>query len=137
MGVEGVVDCWADEKGIQKNEVYITPSWDVNPLASINGKATVVSAEAFKAKYPSGKVPRSSRDYGKVFICRRGCNTRTATYTGEFVWEDIYSGAADLHDLIDHVKSQTKATRKRKRSTDDPALDVSLPKILFSMPGWC
>ncbi|CAL8583796.1 Origin recognition complex, subunit 1 [Xanthoria parietina] len=105
------------------NEVYITPSWDVNPLASINGKATVVSAEAFKAKYPSGKVPRSSRDYGKVFICRRGCNTRTATYTGEFVWEDIYSGAADLHDLIDHVKSQTKATRKRKRSTDDPALD--------------
>ncbi|KAI4257638.1 MAG: hypothetical protein L6R42_005532, partial [Xanthoria sp. 1 TBL-2021] len=105
------------------NEVYITPSWDVNPLASINGKATVVSAESFKSKYPSGKVPRSSRDYGKIFICRRGCNTRTATYTDEFIWEDIFNGAEDLHDLIDYVKSQTKATRKRKRNADDPAVD--------------
>ncbi|KAI4161144.1 MAG: hypothetical protein L6R39_000104 [Caloplaca ligustica] len=105
------------------NEVYITPSWDVNPLASINGKATIVSAEAFRQKYPSGKVPRSSKDYGKIFICRRGCNTRTATYTDEFIWEDIYHGAEDLLDLIDHVKNQTKATRKRKRAADDPAVD--------------
>ncbi|KAI4277283.1 MAG: hypothetical protein L6R38_005471 [Xanthoria sp. 2 TBL-2021] len=105
------------------NEVYITPSWDVNPLASINGKATVVSAESFKSKYPSGKVPRSSRDYGKIFICRRGCNTRTATYTDEFIWEDKFNGAEDLHNLIDYVKSQTKATRKRKRNADEPAVD--------------
>ena len=108
-----------------KNEVYITPSWDVNPLASINGKATVVSAESFKTKYPSGKVPRSSKDYGTIFICRRGCSTRTATYTDEFIWEEKYSGAEDLHDLIDFVKSQTKPTRKRKRNVDDPAIDVS------------
>ncbi|KAL8703373.1 MAG: hypothetical protein Q9201_003429 [Fulgogasparrea decipioides] len=105
------------------NEIYITPAWDVNPLASINGKATVVSIEAFRAKYPSGKVPRNSKDYGKIFICRRGCATRTATYTDEFVWEDKYHGAEDLLDLIDYVKSQTKATRKRKRGADDPALE--------------
>ncbi|KAL8722413.1 MAG: hypothetical protein Q9225_001092 [Loekoesia sp. 1 TL-2023] len=110
------------------NEVYITPSWDVNPLESINGKATIVSAETFRQKYPSGKVPRSSKDYGKIFVCRRGCNTRTATYTEEFVWEDIYHGAEDLLDLIDHVKSQTKATRKRKRDADDPAVDYDPTK---------
>ncbi|KAL8672905.1 MAG: hypothetical protein Q9168_002659 [Polycauliona sp. 1 TL-2023] len=105
------------------NEIYITPSWDVNPLASINGKATVISAESFKSKYPSGRVPRSSKDFGKIFICRRGCSTRTATYTDEFIWEDKYRGAEDLHDLIDFIKSQTKATRKRKRNADDPAID--------------
>lgn len=106
--------------------MYITPSWDVNPLASINGKATIVSAEAFQKKHPSGKVPRASKDYGKVFICRRGCNTRTATYTEEFIWEDFYHGAEDLLELIDHVKNQTKATRKRKRDVDDPAVDVCI-----------
>lgn len=110
------------------NEVYITPSWDVNPLSSINGKATVVSVDNFRHKYPSGKVPRLSKDYGKIFICRRGCNTRTATYTEEFAWEDIYRGAEDLLELIDHVKTQTKATRKRKRDADDPAIDYDPTK---------
>ncbi|KAL8835289.1 MAG: hypothetical protein Q9170_003375 [Blastenia crenularia] len=110
------------------NEVYITPSWDVNPLASINGKATIASAEVFRKRYPSGKVPQSSKDYGKTFICRRGCNTRTATYTEEFVWEDIYHGVEDLLDLIDHVKNQTKATRKRKREMDDPAVEYDPTK---------
>lgn len=113
-----------------KNEVYITPSWDVNPLSSINGKATIVSAETFREQYPSGKVPRSSKDYGKIFICRRGCNTRTAIYTEEFVWEHIYHGAEDLLKLIDHIKAQTKATRKRKRDADDPAIDVRWPILL-------
>ena len=105
------------------NEIYITPAWDVNPLTSINGKATVVSAETFRKKYPSGKVPRNSKDFGKIFVCRRGCATRTVTYTDEFFWEDKFHGAEDLLDLIDYVKSQTKATRKRKRAANDPALD--------------
>ncbi|KAK4693424.1 origin recognition complex subunit 1, partial [Lecanoromycetidae sp. Uapishka_2] len=100
------------------NEVYITPSWDLNPLSSINGRASVVSQKTFESKYPSGRVPRSSKDYGKIFICRRGCNTRTATYTDEFAWEDIYQSADDILDLIERVQSQTKATRKRKRSAD-------------------
>ena len=101
------------------NEVYVTPSWDNNPLTSINGKATVVSRKTFEKRYPNGKVPRSSKDYGKIFICRRGCNTRTATYTDEFVWDDIYQSANDILPLIERIQSQTKATRKRKREDED------------------
>lgn len=74
-----------------------------------------MSPAAFMAKYPGGKVPRASHDYGKVFVCRRGCNTRTATYTNEFVWEDVFGGREDIDRLIGLVKSQTKATRKRRR----------------------
>ena len=90
----------------------------MNPLTSINGKARVVSPDAFKARYPSGKVPRSSKECGKIFVCRRGCNTRTATYTEEFVWGDVYKSAGDILSLIDRVQSQTKATRKRRRDAD-------------------
>lgn len=112
-----------------QNEVYITPSWDLNPLTSINGKASVVSPRTYQSLYPSGKVPRSSKDYGKIFICRRGCNTRTATYTDEFVWEDIYKRFEDLDALVERVQSQTKSTRKRKRdvSYEDAGIDVYLP----------
>jgi len=108
------------------NELYITPSWDINPLISINGRATIVSPQDFRTKYPSGKVPRSSKDYGKIFVCRRGCNTRTATYTDEFDWGDIFQSADDILPLIERVQSQTKATRKRKRADEvheDPADD--------------
>ncbi|KAF2401502.1 origin recognition complex subunit 1 [Trichodelitschia bisporula] len=94
------------------NELYISPSWDDNPLTTINGKAYVVSPEYFAKKYPKGVVPRNSQHYGKYFVCRRGCNTRTATYTDEFIWEDVYQGFDNIPDLIDLVKSQTKATRK-------------------------
>ena len=115
--------------------MYLTPSWDINPLTSINGKAKIVSPDAFRAKYPTGKIPRSSRDHGKIFVCRRGCNTRTTTYTEEFIWEDIYQGAEDILALIDRVQSQTKATRKRKRDADyqdgvqvEAKDDLDLPK---------
>src|ERR1700753_2206920 len=57
---------------------------------------------------------------GKVFVCRMGCNTRTATYTNEFVWEDIYQGEKNLGDLIYLVQSQTKATRKRQPGESRP-----------------
>jgi origin recognition complex subunit 1 len=97
-----------------KNELYITPSWDINPLTSINGKASIMSAEAYLAKYPNGRILRSSRDYGKTFICRRGCDTRSTTYTAEFVWEDVFHGAEDIYSLIERVKSETKPTRKRR-----------------------
>jgi origin recognition complex subunit 1 len=83
-----------------------------------------MSAETYLAKYPTGKVPRSSRNVGKTFICRRGCNTRTATYTSEFVWEEIYHGSeGDIVDLIDRVKRETKATRKN-RSDRHPVEDT-------------
>jgi origin recognition complex subunit 1 len=57
---------------------------------------------------------------GKIFICRMGCNTRTTTYTNEFVWEDVYKGEENLGDLIHLVQSQTKATRKRQAGEAKP-----------------
>lgn len=124
------VNLFAFADSTKQNEVYITPSWDINPLVSINGKASIVSRASFYAKYPSGKIPRSSKDYGKLFVCRRGCNTRTATYTDEFVWENIYRGYDDLDPLVERLESQTKATRKRKRDqsyNDDGAGIEVLP----------
>ncbi|KAK3936298.1 P-loop containing nucleoside triphosphate hydrolase protein [Diplogelasinospora grovesii] len=96
-----------------ENELYITPSSDINSLTTINGKARVMSQQAFLKRYPNGKIPRKSKEFGKVFICRRGCNTRTCTYTDEFVWEDVFHGREDIETLRDVVKNGTKATRKR------------------------
>ncbi|KUI63149.1 Origin recognition complex subunit 1 [Cytospora mali] len=96
------------------NELYITPNSDVNPLESMNGKAKVMSLEEFQKAFPNGKVPRNSNYYGKVFVCRRGCNIRTASYTDEFVWEDVYQGVDDIMPLIELVEMGTKATRRRK-----------------------
>ncbi|KAG9387726.1 Origin recognition complex protein [Pyrenophora tritici-repentis] len=121
------------------NELYICASFDENPLASINGTAKVLSLERFQELYPAG-VKKSSKDYGKVFVCRRGCNTRTTTYTPEFKWEDVYKGAEDIQALIDLVESQTKASRKgagrpkkqHKQDLDDFVMpdsdDDGLPK---------
>ncbi|KAI9881018.1 MAG: Origin recognition complex, subunit 1 [Pleopsidium flavum] len=96
-----------------QNELYITPSWDLNPLASINGKASIVSAKTFLSRFPAGKVPKYSKENGKIFVCRRGCNTRTATYTEEFDWEDIYGGSQPhVYALVERIKKETKATRK-------------------------
>ncbi|KAJ2973793.1 hypothetical protein NQ176_g6409 [Zarea fungicola] len=105
------------------NELYLSPSWDVNSLASINGKARVLSLERFLSRHPSGKIPRNSAEYGKTFVCRRGCNTRTATYTNEFLWEDVYSGVDDLSSLMDMIERDTKATRKKKRARSPTFVD--------------
>nr|POE47576.1 origin recognition complex subunit 1 [Quercus suber] len=95
-------------------ELYATVDFDANPLVSINGKATVLSQQQFDAKYPGGKIARHSKAYGKTFVCRRGVNTRTATYTEEFSWEDVYGGKEDMDKLIELIQSQTVKTRKRK-----------------------
>ncbi|KAG8412440.1 Origin recognition complex, subunit 1 [Metarhizium acridum] len=107
------------------NELYISPSWDINPLASINGKAKVMSLEAFLSKYPSGKIPRQSKEYGKTFVCRRGCNTRTATYTEEFNWEEMYSSVGDMFKLIDFVEKNTKAARGRRKAREQSPRDTA------------
>src|SRR3982074_2009586 len=74
-----------------------------------------MSAHAYLAKYPTGNIPRNSKDFGKTFICRRGCNTRTATYTAEFIWEDIFRGTdEDVANLIQRVQNETKATRRKR-----------------------
>lgn len=101
---------------MKQNELYLTPSWDWNPLSSINGIAYVLSEQRYQAKYPKGTIPKNSPGYGKTFICRRGCSTRTATYTDEFIWEDVYTESADIEKLFELVKSQTKASRKRTES---------------------
>ncbi|OAA39668.1 Origin recognition complex, subunit 1 [Metarhizium rileyi] len=107
------------------NELYISPSWDINPLASINGKAKVMSLEAFLSKYPSGKIPRQSKDFGKTFVCRRGCNTRTATYTEEFIWEELYSSVDDMFKLIDFIEKNTKAVRGRRTAREPSPQDAA------------
>lgn len=91
-----------------------------------------MSEQAFSREYPTGKIPRSSPAYNKTFICRRGCNARTTTYTPEFVWEEIFSGSSDdILKLIRLVQSGTKSTRKRTKPNvvdDDAAATEHTPK---------
>lgn len=109
-----------------------------------------MSLETFQKEFPSGKVAKNSRHYGKTFVCRRGCNTRTANYTEEFTWEDIYRGAEDLPTLVDHIKNETKATRKARAprvESPDALYDFKVdedeegprqkktPKKLSNVPG--
>jgi origin recognition complex subunit 1 len=95
-----------------QNELYISAAFDDNPLASINGTAKILSPDDFQRLYPTGQIKKTSKDYGKVFVCRRGCNTRTTTYTSEFKWDNVYKGADDIDSLVELVDSQTKATRR-------------------------
>ena len=53
-------------------------------------------------------------------MCRRGCNTRTATYTDEFAWEEMYQGEQDLLKVIDLVEKGTKANRLRRAKSQSP-----------------
>lgn len=97
------------------NELYITANFDDNPLTTINGKAKVMSGEKFASLYPTGRVPKNSKDSGKIFVCRRGANIKTATYTEDFVWEDVFkSRKEDMDTLGELVESQTVKSRRRK-----------------------
>ncbi|KAF2222964.1 P-loop containing nucleoside triphosphate hydrolase protein [Elsinoe ampelina] len=107
------------------NELYITHNTDENSLATINGKATVISHAKFLQRYPSGRIPRGNSGYGKTFVCRRGCNPRTTSYTDEFNWEDVYRGSADIDSLVSLVESQTVQTRKRKPTTKASEADLN------------
>ncbi|KAL5594555.1 hypothetical protein BROUX41_001480 [Berkeleyomyces rouxiae] len=100
------------------NELYITSTSDINPLGSVSGKANLMSEASYRKAFPTGKIPRSSPHYGKTFICRRGCNMRTTTYTNEFVWENMYRGYRDLQALLHFVAEGTKLSRKPKQEAD-------------------
>ena len=97
-----------------QNELYINPSWNKIPLQSINGKAIIMSLHKYQEQYPNG-VSKEARQYGKIFICRRGCAPRTATYTEEFIWEDIYNNReTDIDMIVRKITNETKLTRSRK-----------------------
>lgn len=101
------------------NESYITTDFNMNPLTAINGKATVLSKDAFVKKYPDGKPPKSqsaANRYAKTILCRRGVKQRTLQFTEDFVWDEIYKGPEDLLDLIDWIKDQTR--NKRRQALD-------------------
>ena len=78
-----------------------------------------MSLSRFQSLYSSSKANSKSKNHGlgKTFICRRGCNVRTATYTNEFLWEDTYHGAGDLGSLIAKIRAETKATRSKRKGT--------------------
>ncbi|KIV86784.1 hypothetical protein PV11_02373 [Exophiala sideris] len=98
------------------NESYITTDFNMNPLTAINGKATVLSTDAFLKKYPDGKAPKSNSGanrYAKTIHCRRGVKQRNLHFTEDFIWDEIYKGPEDLLDLIDWIKEQTKNKRKQ------------------------
>lgn len=103
--------------------MYITPGTDDNSLDAIKGSAVIMSEDVFKKKYPTGKIPKKLKD--KTFICRRGCNTQSATYTEEFIWEDLqHCTLEDMEDLVQWIESGTQATKRRKsgkrtRADDD------------------
>jgi origin recognition complex subunit 1 len=104
------------------NESYITADFNMNPLTAINGKAVVMSKDAFYKKYPGGKQPKGRAAiarYGKSIICRRGVKQRTVQYTEEFTWEEKYNGPEDLLGLMDWIKEQTKGKRKRDEVAED------------------
>lgn len=127
------------------NEQYLTADFNVNPLTSINGRATVMSKDAFYAKYPNGAPPKGKdalAEYNKCIVCRRGVNQLQGRYTPEFVWEEVYREDR-IFDLINLIKDGLKAAKKRKqvdsnvsecsppsgiRPSNNPAISTSIPK---------
>jgi origin recognition complex subunit 1 len=105
------------------NEQYLTTDFNVNPLSSINGKARVMSKDAFFRKYPNGDPPRGRvalAEYRKCIVCRRSVNQLQGKYTEEFIWEDVYrEDEQTVFDLIDMAKSRLKSSKKRKPTDKD------------------
>lgn len=101
------------------NELYLTSNYDENPLTTINGKARILSVDDFNEQHPSGKVPRNHKYYGKTFVCRRGVNIRTTTYTDDFDWRYTYTGEDDIKGMVRLIEEQTVKTRKRKPQKRD------------------
>ncbi|KKA22452.1 Origin recognition complex subunit Orc1 [Rasamsonia emersonii CBS 393.64] len=105
------------------NEQYITTDFNVNPLTSINGKANVMSKDAFFAKYPNGAPPKGKAalaEYKKCIVCRRGVNQLQGKYTDEFIWEDVYKGdEQSVFRLIELVKEGLKSAKRRKPVDED------------------
>ncbi|EGE80680.1 origin recognition complex subunit 1 [Blastomyces dermatitidis ATCC 18188] len=119
------------------NEQYITMDFNVNPLTSMNGKATVLSKAAFEKRYPNGIPPKGKAElaeYNKCIICRRGVNQLQGKYTEEFIWEEVFDGTEQgMFELIDFIKAGLKRSRKRQ-VIDDEYADVKEPGIAPTTP---
>lgn len=106
-----------------ENEQYITVDFNVNPLTSISGKATVLSENAFMERYPDGKPPKGKEalaEYHKCIICRRGVNQLQGRYTEEFVWEKVYNATEKgVFDLIDFIQAGLKRAKRRRHDEDE------------------
>ncbi|KAJ5946462.1 hypothetical protein N7454_003301 [Penicillium verhagenii] len=103
------------------NEQYLTQDFNTNPLYSISGKATVMSKDAFFAKYPNGDPPKNKdqlAEYNKCIVCRRGVNQVQGRYTEEFNWEEVYK-EDNVHELVSLVREGLKAARKRKAADSE------------------
>ncbi|KAL4893983.1 putative origin recognition complex subunit Orc1 [Aspergillus ambiguus] len=103
------------------NEQYLTADFNTNPLTSINGRATVMSKDAFYAKYPNGDPPKNKHElaeYNKCIVCRRGVNQLQGRYTPEFLWEEVYREDR-IFDLVNMIKDGLKAAKKRKTVDND------------------
>ena len=124
------------------NEQYLTADFNINPLTSIDGKATVMSEDVFYSKFPNGAPPKSKdalAEYNKCIICRRGVNQLQGRYTDEFVWEEVYR-EDKIFDLIDMIKDGLKAAKKRKPVDDDVSkifrprrISMSVLTVLFPL----
>jgi origin recognition complex subunit 1 len=104
------------------NESYITADFNLNPLTAINGRATVLSKDAFLQTYPGGQPPKSktaANRYAKTILCRRGVKQRTLQFTEDFVWEEIYTGPESILALVDWIKEQTKLKNKKPAKKAD------------------
>jgi origin recognition complex subunit 1 len=110
------------------NEQYLTTDFNVNPLSSINGRAHVMSKDAFFRKYPNGNPPRGRvalAEYKKCIICRRSVNQLKGKYTEEFIWEDVYQeDEQTVFDLIDMATSRLKSSKKRKPMDKDVGIII-------------
>lgn len=97
-----------------QNEMYLTPDVDKNELESINGPAYVMSEDAFNNKYPTGKIPKRAKEFGKTFVCRRGVDPRRAKYTDKFNWEDIsHSNEDEMEQLVRRMEIETGSKQKK------------------------
>ncbi|KAI5294354.1 Origin recognition complex, subunit 1 [Ascosphaera acerosa] len=116
------------------NEQYITVDFNVNPLTSINGKASIMSAAVFDSRYPHGrpKDKAALAEYNKCIVCRRGVNQLQGKYTDEFVWEEVYDGGEmGVFRFIDFIKAGLRKS-KRKRAEDEKSDGVGKAKTARS-----
>ncbi|KAF7912015.1 uncharacterized protein EAE98_011772 [Botrytis deweyae] len=104
-----------------ENELYISSDLDTISLATINGVATILSEEAFKVKFPTGKIPRNRKENGKTFICRRGLHSKSVTYTDEFVWDDVYHNTEEsVEKLIEKIENSLPSNKRKKPALPNP-----------------